>query len=129
MQPATQAATVVFLIKLNNNGESMDLIKNEYQVIIDRKNEQAEGSYTAYLFEQGIDKILKKVGEECTEMVIAAKNNDKNETVYEITDLIYHTLVMMANQGITPEDVEKELEKRAAKRGNLKKFHQVDKNT
>lgn len=107
----------------------MDLIKNEYQVIIERKNEKAEGSYTAYLFEQGIDKILKKVGEECTEMVIAAKNNDKDETVYEITDLIYHTLVMMANQGITPEDVEQELEKRAAKRGNLKKFHQVDKNT
>ncbi|MCI6245654.1 MAG: phosphoribosyl-ATP diphosphatase, partial [Eubacterium sp.] len=53
----------------------MDLIKNEYQVIIDRKNEKAEGSYTAYLFEQGIDKILKKVGEECTETVIAAKNN------------------------------------------------------
>ena len=106
----------------------MDLIKNEYQVIIERKNEK-EGSYTAYLFEQGIDKILKKVGEECTEMVIAAKNNDKEETVYEVTDLIYHTLVMMANQGITPEDIEAELEKRAAKRGNLKKFHQVDKNS
>lgn len=89
----------------------MDLIKNEYQVIIERKNEKAEGSYTAYLFEQGIDKILKKVGEECTEMVIAAKNNDKEETVYEVTDLIYHTLVMMANQGITPEDIEAELEK------------------
>ncbi len=107
----------------------MDLIKNEYQVIIERKSEKAEGSYTAYLFEQGIDKILKKVGEECTEMVIAAKNNDKEETVYEVTDLIYHTLVMMANQGITPEDIEAELEKRAAKRGNLKKFHQVDKNS
>lgn len=107
----------------------MDLIKNEYQVIIERKNEKAEGSYTAYLFEQGIDKILKKVGEECTEMVIAAKNNDKEETVYEVTDLIYHTLVMMANQGITPEDIEAELEKRASKRGNLKKFHQVDKNS
>ncbi len=107
----------------------MDLIKEEYQVIIDRKNEQAEGSYTAYLFEQGIDKILKKVGEECTEMVIAAKNNDKEETVYEVTDLIYHTLVMMAHQGITPEDIEEELKNRAAKRGNLKKFHQVDKNS
>ena len=91
----------------------MDLIKEEYQVIIDRKNEQAEGSYTAYLFEQGIDKILKKVGEECTEMVIAAKNNDKEETVYEVTDLIYHTLVMMAYQGITPEDIEEELKKKS----------------
>lgn len=107
----------------------MDYIKNEYQTILDRKADQQEGSYTCYLFEKGIDKILKKVGEECTEMVIAAKNNDKEETVYEITDLIYHTLVMMANQGITPEDVEAELEKRAAKAGNLKKFHVVDKNT
>lgn len=107
----------------------MNLIKDEYNVILERKDEKAEGSYTAYLFEQGIDKILKKVGEECTEMVIAAKNNDKEETVYEITDLIYHTLVMMANQGISPEDIEKELKKRAAKRGNLKKFHQVDKNS
>ncbi len=62
-------------------------------------------------------------------MVIAAKNKDKEETVYEITDLIYHTLVMMANQGISPSDIEEELKKRAAKRGNLKKFHQVDKNS
>lgn len=107
----------------------MDYIKNEYQIILDRKDAQQEGSYTCYLFEQGIDKILKKVGEECTEMVIAAKNNNKEETVYEITDLIYHTLVMMVNQGITPEDIEAELEKRAAKEGNLKKFHVVDKNT
>lgn len=107
----------------------MDYIKNEYQVIIDRKSEKAEGSYTAYLFEQGIDKILKKVGEECTETVIAAKNNDKEETVYEISDLLYHILVMMAYQGITPEDVEAELEKRAQKRSNLKKFHVVDKDS
>lgn len=107
----------------------MDYIRNEYQVIIDRKNEKAEGSYTAYLFEQGLDKILKKVGEECTETVIAAKNNDKDETVYEICDLMYHVLVMMANQGITIEDVEKELQKRAEKRSNLKKFHVVDKNS
>ena len=107
----------------------MDYIKAEYQTILERKEAQQEGSYTCYLFVFFIDKILKKVGEECTEMVIAAKNNDKDETVYEITDLIYHTLVMMANQGITPEDIEAELEKRAAKAGNLKKFHVVDKNT
>lgn len=107
----------------------MDYIKNEYQTILNRRAERQEGSYTCYLFDQGLDKILKKVGEECTEMVIAAKNNDKDETVYEITDLIYHTLVMMANQGITPEDIEAELHKRAEKAGNLKKFHQVDKNT
>lgn len=107
----------------------MDLIKNEYDVILERKEEKAEGSYTAYLFEQGLDKILKKVGEECTETVIAAKNNNNTETVYEITDLLYHVLVMMAHQGITPEDIEAELVKRAEKRGNLKKFHQVDKNS
>ena len=107
----------------------MELIKNEYQVIIDRKNEKAEGSYTAYLFEQGIDKILKKVGEECTETVIAAKNGDKAETVYEISDLVYHILVMMAYQGITVEDVERKIEKRAQKRSNLKEFHVVDKNS
>lgn len=107
----------------------MDLIKNEYDVILERREEKAEGSYTAYLFEQGLDKILKKVGEECTETVIAAKNNNNTETVYEITDLLYHVLVMMAYQGITPEDIEAELAKRAEKRGNLKKFHQVDKNS
>ena len=107
----------------------MDLIKNEYDVILKRKEEKVEGSYTAYLFEQGLDKILKKVGEECTETVIAAKNNNNTETVYEITDLLYHVLVMMAHQGITPEDIEAELAKRAEKRGNLKKFHQVDKNS
>ena len=73
----------------------MTAIEREYQVILDRRADRQEGSYTCYLFDQGIDKILKKVGEECTEMVIAAKNNDKDETVYEITDLIYHTLVMM----------------------------------
>ncbi len=107
----------------------MDAIKNEYQVILERKAEKAEGSYTAYLFEQGIDKILKKVGEECSETIIAAKNNNKEETVFEITDLLYHILVMMAEQGITPEDIDEELEKRAQKRNNLKVFHKVDKNS
>ncbi len=107
----------------------MDYIDNEYEIILERRQARQEGSYTCYLFDQGIDKILKKVGEECTEMVIAAKNNDKSETVYEITDLIYHTLVMMANQGITPDDIREELKKRAEKSGNLKKFHQVDKNS
>ena len=107
----------------------MDYIDNEYEIILERRQARQEGSYTCYLFDQGIDKILKKVGEECTEMVIAAKNNDKSETVYEITDLIYHTLVMMANQGITPDDIREELKKRAEKSGNLKKFHQVAKNS
>lgn len=107
----------------------MDYIKSEYQTILDRKAENKDGSYTCYLFEKGIDKILKKVGEECSEVIIAAKNNDNEETVYEITDLIYHILVLMANQGITPEDIEAALAKKAEKEGNLKKFHVVDKNT
>ncbi len=107
----------------------MDYIRNDYETILARKEAQQEGSYTCYLFEQGIDKILKKVGEESTEMVIAAKNGVKDETVGEICDLIYHTLVMMANEGITPDDVDDELRKRAEKAGNLKKFHVVDKNS
>ena len=107
----------------------MDYIKNEYQTILERKAQQQEGSYTCYLFEQGLDKILKKVGEESTEMVIAAKNGDKDETVGEICDLIYHTLVMMVNENITIEDVEAVMHKRAEKAGNLKKFHKVDKNS
>ncbi len=107
----------------------MDYIKNDYQTILSRREAQEEGSYTCYLFDKGIDKILKKVGEESTEMVIAAKNGIKEETVGEICDLIYHTLVMMVDQNITVEDVEAELEKRAMKTGNLKQFHQVDKNS
>ncbi len=107
----------------------MDYIRNDYQTILDRKDAKEEGSYTCYLFEKGIDKILKKIGEESTEMVIAAKNGVKDETVGEICDLIYHTLVMMVDQGITIEDVEDVLRKRAEKSGNLKQFHQVDKNS
>ena len=107
----------------------MDYIRNDYETILARKDAKEEGSYTCYLFEQGLDKILKKVGEECTEMVIAAKNGVKDETVGEICDLIYHTLVMMVNENITIEDVEAVLEKRAQKAGNLKQFHKVDKNS
>lgn len=107
----------------------MDYIRNDYQTILDRKDAKEEGSYTCYLFEQGIDKILKKVGEESAEMIIAAKNGEKEETVGEICDLIYHTLVMMVDQNITVEDVEAVLRKRAEKSGNLKKFHVVDKNS
>ncbi|MGN1467670.1 MAG: phosphoribosyl-ATP diphosphatase [Ruminococcus sp.] len=100
-----------------------------YQTVISRKDNPHEGSYTCYLFDKGIDKILKKVGEECSETIIAAKNGDNNETVLEISDLLYHLMVMMVQQGIKIEDVYAELEKRSEKTGNLKKFHQVDKNT
>jgi len=100
-----------------------------YETVINRKNNPQEGSYTCYLLEKGLDKILKKVGEECSETIIAAKNNDNGETVYEIADLIYHLMVMMVNQGIELDDVLAELDKRAEKTGNLKTFHQVDKNS
>jgi phosphoribosyl-ATP pyrophosphohydrolase/phosphoribosyl-AMP cyclohydrolase len=77
-----------------------------------RKKEPKEGSYTSYLFEKGLDKILKKIGEESTEVIIAAKAQDKKETVYEIADLAYHVMVLMTEAGITPEDIEQELASR-----------------
>ena len=77
-----------------------------------RKKEKKEGSYTTYLFEKGLDKILKKVGEECTEVIIAAKADDKRETVYEIADLAYHVMVLMLQMGISLEDIHKELASR-----------------
>lgn len=77
-----------------------------------RKTEKKEGSYTTYLFEKGIDKILKKVGEECTEVIIAGKADDKAETIYEISDLCYHVLVMMVQMGISIEDIKRELASR-----------------
>lgn len=83
-----------------------------YGLLMERKKELPQGSYTTYLFEKGLDKILKKVGEESTEVIIAAKADDKKETVYEIADLTYHLLVLMAEMGITVEDVKKELASR-----------------
>ena len=77
-----------------------------------RKTEKKEGSYTTYLFEKGIDKILKKVGEECTEVIIAGKANDKKETIYEVADLAYHVMVMMIEMGISLEDIHRELASR-----------------
>ena len=83
----------------------MDLIRG-------RKEEQKEGSYTTYLFQKGLDKILKKVGEECTEVIIAAKDHDRPETIYEIADLAYHVMVLMIQEGISLEDIHKELASR-----------------
>ena len=83
-----------------------------YDLIKGRKTSPKEGSYTTYLFEKGKEKILKKVGEECTEVIIAGEKEDKAETVYEISDLAYHVLVLMVQAGITVEDVTRELEKR-----------------
>lgn len=83
-----------------------------YRLLEGRKNEMPEGSYTTYLFQKGIDKILKKVGEESTEVIIAGKDNDKKETIYEIADLAYHVMVMMVEMGISVEDVRRELASR-----------------
>lgn len=83
-----------------------------YQMIEGRKTQPKEGSYTTYLFDKGMDKILKKVGEECTEVIIAGAKDDKEETIYEIADLAYHVMVMMVQQGIEMKDVTAELAKR-----------------
>ena len=83
-----------------------------YELLEGRKKDMPEGSYTTYLFQKGIDKILKKVGEESTEVIIAGKANDKKETVYEIADLAYHIMVMMVEMGISVDDVRKELASR-----------------
>ncbi len=91
------------------NQFSMD---NLFEMLEGRKANMPEGSYTTYLFEKGIDKILKKIGEECTEVIIASKAEDKAETIYEIADLAYHVMVMMVEQGITLEDVRRELASR-----------------
>lgn len=107
----------------------MNAMEKLYQVILERKASAQEGSYTGYLFEQGLDKILKKCAEECGEVIIAAKNGRAEDTIGEISDLLYHLTVLMANEGIAWEQVEAELEHRAQKQGNLKKFHQVDKDT
>ena len=83
-----------------------------YSLLENRRENPSEGSYTSYLFEKGLDKILKKVGEECTEVIIAAAKKDKDETIYELADLCYHAMVLMADAGISVEDVTKELAKR-----------------
>ena len=83
-----------------------------YDLLVGRKIDKPEGSYTTYLFEKGTDKILKKVGEECTEVIIAGKADDKKETIYEIADLAYHTMVLMVQMGISIEDVQRELASR-----------------
>ena len=83
-----------------------------YDLLVGRNEQRPEGSYTTYLFEKGIDKILKKVGEECTEVIIAGKADDKKETIYEIADLAYHVMVLMVQMGISVEDIHKELASR-----------------
>ena len=91
------------------------VLLKDYQTITDRRDHPKKGSYTNYLFEKGIDKMLKKLGEEGTEIIIAAKNPNPNEIVYEISDYLYHLMVVMAEKGITWEDVTRELARRQKK--------------
>ena len=107
----------------------MAVLQELYETVQARRAEKAEGSYTCYLFEQGLDKILKKCGEECSEVIIAAKNGKQEDTVGELSDLLYHLTVLMVQQGIPLEAGEEELARRHRKQGNLKQFHQVDRNT
>ncbi|MBO5945076.1 MAG: bifunctional phosphoribosyl-AMP cyclohydrolase/phosphoribosyl-ATP diphosphatase HisIE [Clostridia bacterium] len=87
-------------------------VEGLYELLRERKEKRPEGSYTTYLFDKGTDKILKKVGEECTEVIIAAKADDKKETVYEIADLAYHVMVLMNQMNISVEDIHRELASR-----------------
>lgn len=83
-----------------------------YELLQERKARMPEGSYTTYLFQKGMDKILKKVGEECTEVIIAGKGEDRKETIYELADLAYHAMVLMVEMGISVEDIHRELASR-----------------
>lgn len=99
-----------FTHRLFQNDERHEFsLEQLMDMLVGRKIEKKEGSYTTYLFEKGLDKILKKVGEESTEVIIAAKAQDKKETVYEIADLAYHVMVLMIEMGISLEDIHKEL--------------------
>ncbi len=116
-----------------------EALNNLEKVVLDRKKQFAESglssdeikkkSYTCYLFSQGQNKILKKCGEECTEMVIAAKNDDNDELKNEIADLMYHVMVLCAEKNLPWSAVEDVLEERSKKIGNLKVFKNTDRNT
>lgn len=97
-----------------------NVVQELYKIMEERKKNPIEGSYTSYLFEEGLDKILKKIGEESSEVIISSKNNDQKEMVLEISDLLYHTLVLMVLQGVKVEEVVTELEKRREKICNKK---------
>lgn len=97
-----------------------NILEELCSVILSRREEPVEGSYTSYLFEKGLDKVLKKVGEEATEVIIASKNDSRDDIILEISDLVYHVLVLMAMEGIEIKDIENELSKRRDKICNKK---------
>lgn len=106
-----------------------EVLRGLHQVILGRKDNAGQGSYTGYLFAAGLDKILKKCGEECSEMIIAAKNDDPHELAGEIADLLYHVLVLCAQKELPLKAVEDILRERGRKAGNLKVPHVTDKNS
>jgi phosphoribosyl-ATP pyrophosphohydrolase/phosphoribosyl-AMP cyclohydrolase len=111
----TGAPTCFFKELVNRDYDQRNPLKvfeSVYETILDRKEHPKEGSYTTYLFEKGLDKILKKIGEEATEIVIAAKNPEKEEIKYEVSDLLYHIMVMLVEKGVTWEDITEELSQR-----------------
>lgn len=105
----TGAETCFFNLLYGSEAEEDFTLDGLYRLILGRRTERPAGSYTTYLFDKGREKILKKVGEECTEVVIGAMKDSRAETIYEISDLAYHVLVLMAEMGITPDDIRAEL--------------------
>ena len=105
---------LISVIVFSRHGE--DILKKLYELLMDRKKNPVSGSYTTYLFEKGIDKILKKVGEESAEFIIGAKNGDRTEVVGEASDLIYHVLLTLADMDIDIEEIYEELREREGKR-------------
>ena len=108
----TGADTCFFRLLYGDAAEAPFTLDGLYRLLLSRKAERPAGSYTTYLFDKGREKILKKVGEECTEVVIGAMKGSREETVFEVSDLAYHVLVLMAEMGITPEDIRAELASR-----------------
>ena len=127
------------LLEAKKREENDNALRELYQVVLDRRRNFAENSYTCYLFEKGLDKILKKCGEECSEVIIAAKNVDAagddareaalSDVKNEICDLLYHLTVLMVYEQIGLDEVEEILKGRSQKIGNLKTFHEVDRNS
>lgn len=108
----TGADTCFFRLLYGDAAEAPFTLDGLYRLLLSRKAERPAGSYTTYLFDKGREKILKKVGEECTEVVIGAMKGSREETIFEASDLAYHVLVLMAEMGITPEDIRAELASR-----------------
>ncbi|MCI6907868.1 MAG: phosphoribosyl-ATP diphosphatase [Clostridiaceae bacterium] len=107
----------------------MESLENLYKVVCGRRENPQEGSYTCYLFEQGLDKICKKIGEESAELIIASKNGVHDEVQLEACDLLYHLMVLLVQTGVPLSDIDAELARRAEKIGNLKTMKKTDKET